>query len=595
MLKKGVHKFRPYYVNECEDIKFAIKQVVAQFNKDFDSFDFELQAITTYKKNLYDYEAEQIEPSQVDTFLSKRDNMLEPNLVIQQRYCILIKERERKETRFHLTMDKSGSEAFLYFHLGFTYEEEKFDAFYQEIKKRKVWNKILCFNEVSERGALKAFLGSLEYPLNKEVRYLLARGVNLVVSTEAKLTFKKDVTAQFQTVLKDEVICEYQKPLQGKPGRNICGEYIIPAAPKTDGQICSLRYDSESIAVEDYPCKLYFKSIIGGILRYEDNFLGIEESLDAQVVSFKTTGSLIGAIDSGTVVNIKETDALKEALGQGMQIQAGEVNIDGNVGSDATVRSSRVRIGGLTHKTSKIYAKEVEVATHKGYIKGENIQINMLETGIVEGKKVVIDKMYGGKVYAEEIEIMTLHSNAFLYATKSIHITQMIKGENKFFIAANYSPKNRDKYNNLLKQKNESIKEAIRLIKELKLESLELLKLKATADEVRRVLIQYKNTKTRPPSYLLEKFEMYRARIIASRQKRDKINALRESFKIARDALVKMDAQTKNGTIVVDSGWVGHNEVHYSFYAPHRELLRIPVPSEPKKVVYKNDKIELVL
>ena len=149
--KKGAHKFRPYYVNECEDIKFAIKQVAAQFNKDFDSFDFELQAITTYKKNLYDYEAEQIEPSQVDTFLSKRDNMLEPNLVIQQRYCILIKERERKETRFHLTMDKSGSEAFLYFHLGFTYEEEKFDTFYQEIKKRKVWNKILCFNEVSER------------------------------------------------------------------------------------------------------------------------------------------------------------------------------------------------------------------------------------------------------------------------------------------------------------------------------------------------------------------------------------------------------------------------------------------------------------
>ena len=79
------------------------------------------------------------------------------------------------------------------------------------------------------------------------------------------------------------------------------------------------------------------------------------------------------------------------------------------------------------------------------------------------------------------------------------------------------------------------------------------------------------------------------------RQKRDKINALRESFKTARDALVKMDAETKNGTIIVDSGWIGHNEVHYSFYAPHRELLRIPVPSEPNKVVYKNDKIELVL
>lgn len=50
MLKKSSQTFRPYYVNECEDIKFAIKQVSSQFNRDSDDFDFELQSITTYKK-----------------------------------------------------------------------------------------------------------------------------------------------------------------------------------------------------------------------------------------------------------------------------------------------------------------------------------------------------------------------------------------------------------------------------------------------------------------------------------------------------------------------------------------------------------------
>ena len=51
MVKKDSQtSFRPYYVNECEDTKFTIKQIASQFNKDPDTLDFILQAITTYKK-----------------------------------------------------------------------------------------------------------------------------------------------------------------------------------------------------------------------------------------------------------------------------------------------------------------------------------------------------------------------------------------------------------------------------------------------------------------------------------------------------------------------------------------------------------------
>ncbi|MCI5968459.1 FapA family protein [Helicobacter sp.] len=595
MLKKGLHLFKPYSINACEDIKFAIKQVASQYKCDADSFDFELQAITTYKKNLYGYTLEQIDRDAVDVFLQRYDNMLEPNLIVSQRYCILIKKRECKEKRFHLSADKGFSEAFLYFHCGFTYNKEEFENLYAQIKKAKVWNKILCFDEQREKKALREFLATLVYPLKEEVRYLLVRGINLLASVEAALEFKKDISLQFQTISKNEVICEYQKPLEGKPGRNIRGEYVVPQTPKTEGQICSLKYDRASIIPVEYPCKISFKSAIGGILKYEDEFLSIEDTLRTQEVSFKTTGSLIGTIDSGTIIDIVETNRMKEALGQGMKIQAGEVNIEGNVGPDAIVHSKKVRVGGLTHQSAKIYADDVEVATHKGYIKGRNIQVAMLEAGIIEGKKVEVEEMYGGKIYAEEIVIQTLHSNAFLYATKSIRIVCMQKGENKFFLAANYSPSHKEQYNTLLAQKNDSIKEAIRLTKELKLESLELIKLKETAEEVRKILIQYKDTQTKPPSHLLEKFETYHKRIVALREKREKINRLSEGFKNARDALVKLDKQTENATISIESGWVGYNEVHYTFYAPSRELLCIPKPGEPSKVVYTNNKIELIL
>lgn len=594
MLKKGLHTFRPYYINACEDIKFAIRQIAAQYHCDADLFDFNLQAITTYKKNICDYDFQQIHPDKVEEFLANSSNILDPNLIIAQRYCILVKEKERKEMRFHLSMDRALSEAFLWLHTGFTYQKDTFTNLYAHIRKTKVWNKILCFDEENESKALQSFLETLKYPLKQEVRYLLVRGANLVASTEAKLSFKKDVNAKFQTIAQNEVICEFQKPLQGKPGRNLRGDYIIPEIPKSTGQASPLRYDTASIMPVDYPTKIEYKSAISGILDYKDDILSIKDTLQTQEVSFKTTGSLIDTIDSEITINITQADVMKEALGDGMTIQASVINIQGNVGADAVVKSHKVQIGGITHQSSKIYANNVEVATHKGYIRGENIQIDTLEAGIIEGKKVEVDKMYGGKIYADEIVIQTLHSNAFLYATKSIHIVHMKKGENKFFLAANYSPSNKKHYNALLTQKNDSIKEAIHLTKELKIESLELAKLKETANEVRKVLMRYKNTKTKPPSYLLEKFEAYHARVVALRKKREKINQLSETFKNARNALAKLDAQTKNATISVDSGWVGYNEVHFTFYAPSKELLCIPKPSQPSKAIYQDDKIVLV-
>lgn len=596
MLKRSLQTFRPYYVNECEDIKFAIKQVSSQFSMDADSFDFELQSITTYKKNLYDYESQLIPPQEVDEFFSKRDNMLEPNLVVNQRYCILIKEKEKKgEMRFHFTADKAFSEAFLIFRVGFNYNREDFDSIYMQIQKEKAWNKILCFNERREREALEDFLQTLEYPLKEEVKYKILSGVNLIPSVEGNLKFKKDITGQFQTVVKDDVICEYRKPLQGKPGRNIRGEYIIPQSPKTLHQPCSLQYDKESIALRDYPCCVYYVSAIGGILKYEDGFLYIRDILETESVTLKTTGSLVGDINSGTMVNITQKDAMKEALGQGMKIQASKVNIEGNIGENAEITSKEVSIGGFTHQKSKIYANDAEIATHKGYVKGEYVKVDMLETGIIEGKKVEVDQVYGGKIYAEEIVINTLHANAFLYATKNIHITKMVKGENKFFLAANYSPAGKEKYESLVKQKNESIKEAIRMTKELKVESLELKKLKATADEIRGTLIHYKNTKTTPPSYLLAKFEEYHQRVLALKNKKQKINELSMDFKNAREALNMLDEMTKNATIAIDSGWIGYNEVHYVFYSPSRELLCVPKPGEPSKVIYQKGKIQLIL
>ena len=77
MLKKDLqNSFRPYYINECEDIKFAFRQIASQLNCNLDTLDFELRGITTYVKKTYDYSPQSLKESEANTFFNHYNNLL---------------------------------------------------------------------------------------------------------------------------------------------------------------------------------------------------------------------------------------------------------------------------------------------------------------------------------------------------------------------------------------------------------------------------------------------------------------------------------------------------------------------------------------
>ena len=43
------------------------------------------------------------------------------------------------------------------------------------------------------------------------------------------------------------------------------------------------------------------------------------------------------AVDSDVSISVKETDAIKDAIGSGMNVEVTEINIEGNVGSNSKV------------------------------------------------------------------------------------------------------------------------------------------------------------------------------------------------------------------------------------------------------------------
>ena len=72
-----------------------------------------------------------------------------------------------------------------------------------------------------------------------------------------------------------------------------------------------------------------------------------------------------------------------------MVVEVGEIDIKGNVGSNAKVCAKRVNIEGQTHKTSQIKADDITINIHKGSAVGHNIKVSRLDT--VNGDPATVD------------------------------------------------------------------------------------------------------------------------------------------------------------------------------------------------------------
>lgn len=578
-------------LQECDDILYTLKQLAEQNNISADELDFELKAVKTYKKDMHDSDFVALDSRDAPSFLGNTKNLADPTLAIMQRYTIKVIPNNGPHFAVYFETDSAHTHGELVFSRGFIFNESDFPRLWRYIAKLKAENRVLFVDDLQEQNNLLSFLKEQKYPIESELRYTLAKAVNLVPTRDCALEFRV-VVSGYTSILKDEILCVYLKPLQGKPGRDIRGVYMIPGAPKGLGMPSPLRFDANTIKANDLSDEIQYTAIIGGIVNYDDGFLSVKDTLQTDEVSRKT-GNLINDINSNSTINVTQSDSLKEAVGDGIKVQAAKVQIDGNIGARSEVVGDEVNIGGLTHMQSKIFSKNANIATHKGFVQAEKIKVETLEAGVIEGKIVEVDEVYGGKIYAEEIIIKKLHSNAQLHATKKIEVAVMKSGENKFFLSADYSPQNRALFAELENKRDSSIKEAIRQTKQLKIEAAEIKRLSATADETRKMLNEYRRSGKKAPQFLIDEFAKYVQMVKDMRNKRKRIKDLSATYEQLKMQLEQLDQKTKSAVVEILSGWQGYNEVHFIFHSPKKNFTLLPRYGEPSCAYFSEDKILL--
>ena len=377
-----------------------------------------------------------------------------------------------------------------------------------------------------------------------------------------------------QSVKKDELLIEYVKPKMGVPGRNCRGEFMQPTEPIISNEVTF--NVSDSISVVDGDDSVQYNSNENGYIVFEDNTYSIKTDMDVGEISFKTTGSINSGVDSDVSLNVKETDAIKDAIGTGMHVEVTEIDIDGNVGSNARVVAMKATIGGQTHKTAVLKADKLDINVHKGKAYGKNVKITRLEHGEVEGNTVQISQALGGQVRAKEIDIEICASHVKATASKRIEIQKLQGSENIFTI----DPVLKQAAQAGLVDNKDTIQELKNDIRDMGKEVAKYTQLVKDGTksflDIKKRLLHYKKSGVKMPASFVKKYKQFTAM-------QERLKEIKKEYEVKQDQLKLQTTRTSSfqddildARVINRDRWVGYNEIRFKLVEPPMELIYKP-------------------
>ena len=607
----AMKKVRPTVVR-TQNIAQELFKIAKSYEIEADLLDFNLLDVQTYTRLVTeenkDVEWEEISIEESQSF-NDEAMLLNPHFQIKQTYEIEVFSKkvtqEDPYSNLKLAVGANATKCKVYLSIAQGSKITYIPRFEQDlldmINRKKIRAGILVyiFDSMVEHVASKIsarvrIAENLEFEQNET--HLIAEGYEPTATvddalilhyekqTEVDENERIDYSARgfIQSVQKGELLIEYVKAKMGKPGRNCRGEYMEPKAPVISHEPKFKVSDNIKVVEDENSIKYYADD--NGYIAFEDNTYVIKNDVDVEAISFKTTGSIDSGIDSDVNIVVKEADAVKDAVGSGMRVEVTEIEIDGNVGSNASVVAKKANIGGQTHKTAKIRADELKINVHKGEAYGKNVHITRLEHGSVEGEIVEIAQALGGTIRAKEIEIDVCASHVKATASRKIEIKKMLGSENSFIIDPLLS---RDAQN-LMEDNEEHIKELERAIRDLKKEIkkyTDLIKNGTQAFlEIKKRLLHYQKNKVKMPESFVKKYKQFQ-----NMQKH--LKELQEEYKLKQEQLNLYTTKTASfqdnildARVINRDKWVGYNEIKFKLVDPPMELVYKPLEGSADKI-----------
>lgn len=590
---------------DTENINQELKNISSSQNIPLNQLDFTIVSFKSVFKTHKDDEWMEINKSNIEQFKDE-DFLLNEELQIKQQYKVEIFLKE-KNSKPILDIVLGGNKfltkiiATIKKNFDIKYSSKLKEYIIGEINKRLVKQSMLIsiFQSEMEKEVEKIVSKiRINNFLDEDHTFIVCNCVEPIAPINDNLIFhyKKNINKKdehgridyskrgyIQAVQKGDIIIEYIKAKEGKNGRNCKGELLKVKEPV---QKYSIDFTvSENIEKKEDENRIIFVAKKDGYVNKEGDKYDINDNMEVDEVSFKTTGSIEANLESNVKINIKESDVLKDAIGPGMSVETTEITVEGNIGSGAVVKAKKAKIGGQTHQKASIYADELDISVHRGYAEGKDVTIKRLEGGRVNAKTVKIDQAIGGEVIAEKIFVKQLVSNVTLVASEIIEINEEKGTNNKFVIDPSRVLGFQEKIDELekkLKKIEATINTTKKVIRDKK---LLIEKNREPAELVKQKIIELKRSGQEPAKTLVKKIKDFQ-QLIAT------YNALLEKYKkekVERES-IKKDIEDIQSTIlkakiINHSLWHEYNEIKFVLLSPKIEITHVTKEGEISKSI----------
>jgi hypothetical protein len=602
-------KIRPTVVR-TQNVAKELMALAQSYETKVESIDFnilDVQTFTRMNDGVKETEWEEIFGSEIYE-IDDESALLNPHFQIKQMYEIEFFSKDATKDRYknlHLAVGANASKCKVYLSIKqgsqITYSPEFEEDLKNLINKRKVRAGILIniFDEmlsgvISKLVAHVRVEESVTYEQNETLLIAESYEPTPTVNDELILHYEKkeevsenekiDYASRgfIDSVLENELLIEYIKAKKGKPGRNCRGEFMLPKEAEIH-HAPTFTIDETIKQVEDEDSIKYYSNE-SGYISLEGNSYTVKTEVDVGEISFKTTGSITAGLDSEVNISVKEADAVKDAIGTGMTVEVSEIEIDGNVGSNAKVYALKAIVGGQTHKTSEIRADELEINVHKGSAYGKKIHITRLEHGVIDGDEVEVTQALGGEIRAKKIDIEICSSYVKATASKLIEIKKLHGSENIFTI----DPLLKKGAKSDKGENEESINKLELELKDLKKEILKynvLIKNNTAAfNDLKKRLLHYKKNGVKMPESFVKKYKQFQSM-------KEKLVSLQKEQEQKDDQLTLLTTRTVSfqddifdARIINRDRWSGHNQLKFKMVDPAIEVTFNPPEGSPDKV-----------
>ncbi len=577
---------------DTENVNQELKNISAAKNIPLNSIDFSLISYKSVFKTHKDEEWMEITKKNLFQFRDE-DFLLNNELQIKQQYKIEIYKKDNEEsfpleivlgankylTKVVATIKKS---------LDVKYSSNLRDKIIKQIYKKLIKQSVfvgICENETESEVDKIISKIRINGFLDVDTTFVVCNCVDPIRSIDDKIIYryKKNVNKKddqgridyskrgyIQPVKKGDIVIEYIKAKDGRNGRNCKGEFLKVKRAK---QRFSIDFSvSENIERKEDEDRIIFVAKKDGYVNEEGNKYDINDKMELDEISFKTTGSIEADIDSNVKINIKESDVLKDAIGPGLNVETTEITVEGNIGSGAVVKAKKAKIGGQTHKSAKIYADDLEIAVHRGLAEGESVVINRLEGGKVNAKMVKIDQAIGGEIKAERIFIKQLVSNVTLVASDIIEISELKGANNRFIIDPSVVLGYQEKIDELQKKLKKIIATIQFTKKSIKEKKLKIEKNREPAEMVKERILELKRAGQEPAKSLIKKIRDFQQLIASYNETISRYQKEIHEKEIIQKEIEDIQSSVLNAKIVNHSVWSEYNEIKFVLLSPKKEI-----------------------